>query len=228
MQIEVGDERALNAWIQRTAGTQDAVEQTMRQFLYRLSRSGVLDLQDTLLAAALPGAVLQTASLSGANLPAVSLPAVSLPEPVGRASGSPEKMMEEQESTTVGGVYNNSVPHERASALAGWDTPPSPPSFLQDHLDLPVVLPSPMVSPPVGSAVFPPSRPPAWWSQEIASGGLAADRLAADRLASGEVMDEKQSVAPPAGVQPPAEAQPLPSDGDLPTAVSLGDFRGGS
>ncbi|MBU2769219.1 hypothetical protein HAP94_24455, partial [Acidithiobacillus ferrivorans] len=54
MQIEVGDERALNAWIQRTAGTQDAVEQTMRQFLYRLSRSGVLDLQDTLLAAALP------------------------------------------------------------------------------------------------------------------------------------------------------------------------------
>ncbi|MBU2769119.1 hypothetical protein HAP94_23905 [Acidithiobacillus ferrivorans] len=188
----------------------------MRQFLYRLSRSGVLDLQDTLLAAALP-------------------------EPVGRASGSPEKMLEEQESTTVGGVYNNSVPHERASALTGWDTPPSPPSFLQAHLDLPVVSPSPMVSPSVGSAVFPPSRPPAWWSQEIASGGLAAGglaadrltagrlavgRLAADRLTSGEVMDEKQSVAPPAGVQPTAEAQPLPSDGDLPTAVSLGNFRG--
>jgi superfamily II DNA or RNA helicase len=200
MHMEVGDERALNAWIQRTAGTQDAVEQTMRQFLYRLSRSGVLDLQDAMLAAAL-----QTASL---------------PEPVGRASGSPEKMLEEQESATVGGVYNNNAPHERDSPPAGWGTPPSPPSFLQAHLDLPVVSPSPMVSPSVGSAVFPPSRPPAWLSQEIASGGLAADRLA-----SCEVVDEKRSVAIPAGVQPRDGAQSSPSGGNLPTAATLEDFK---
>ena len=193
MHMEVGEERALNAWIQRTSGTQDPVEQTMRQFLYRLSRSGVLDLQGEL-----PGDVLQTAVLQPADL---------------QTADRSEKVQKDHESATVGGVYNNR-PHEHPWSPAGvqplsggnppagvqppagaqppakgWDTPSSPPSWSSSG------------SPSVGSAVFPPSRPPAWLSQES--------------VASGE------GVAPPQGDFPLKGAVPLPSDGDLPTAASL-------
>ena len=199
MRMEVGEERALNAWIQRTSGTQDPVEQTMRQFLYRLSRSGVLDLQGEL-----PGDVLQTAVLQTAVL---------------QTADRSEKVHKDHGATTVGGVYNNrSHEHPRSPAGAqplagaqspakGWDTPSSPPSWSSSG------------SPSVGSAVFPPSRPPAWLSQgSVASGEGDAPPQGA---APGQGAAPTQGGSPPKGVAPLQGAAPLPSDGDLPTAASL-------
>ena len=188
MRMEVGDERALNAWIQRTKGTEDAVEQTMRQFLYRLSRSGVLDLQD------------------------------DLPEEV-----IPEKRLKKQQSAGVGGVYNNSVPPEHHTGPveiapaegtpaegapaegtpAGWAAPVPPPSFPQATFRL-----SAGSSPSVEPMSFPPSRPPAWLSQGLASGSPADSSLAdgspgftANGVTAGENVDSPQNVDIPTAVK---------------------------
>ena len=203
MRMNVGDERALNTWIQRTMGTQDAVEQAMRQFLYRLSRSGVLDLQDDQPGAALQAAGLQAAALQATTLPSAGQPIKDMPSAEPSTSARPvnrhEKTLKEQESATVGGVYNKNIPHEHPQSPAkGWDTPSSP-------------FESPGDSPSVRSAVFPPSRPPAWLLQQS--------------VAPPQGIAPSQGDALPQGDTPLQGVVPLSSGGDLPSAVSLEDFE---
>ncbi|MCR1347344.1 DEAD/DEAH box helicase family protein [Acidithiobacillus ferrooxidans] len=190
MRMEVGEERALNAWIQRTAGTQDAVEQTMRRFLYRLSRSGVLDLQDGLpegLPAEKPLEKPQDATVGGVYNNSVppersQSPAVDAPATVNSAGSASAK----------------NVP-------AGWDAPIPPPSFS------PAAFGSPAgSSSPAKTMVFPPSLPPAWLSQS-----LAADRLADASPATGkQEIGSPQEVAPLLPVVEVSTAAKLEDSGD--------------
>ena len=196
MRMEVGDERALNTWIQRTAGTQDAVEQTMRRFLYRLSRSGVLDLQDDLPAekhlekpqdATVGGVYNNSVPPERSQPPAGSQPPAEVQSP---AMGDPTK----------------NIP-------AGWDAPIPPPSFS------PAAFGSPAgSSSPAKSMVFPPSRPPAWLSQSLAGGSPADGGLADCRLATGE-----QGVGSPQGDTPLQGVAPLLPVVEVPTAAKLED-----
>ena len=185
MRMEVGDERALNTWIQRTAGTQDAVEQTMRRFLYRLSRSGVLDLQDDLPDEkhlekpqdATVGGVYNSVPPERSQPPAGGIPAGGVPAAV---------------QPPVMGVPAKNVP-------TGWDAPIPPPSFSP-------AAPSTSAEP----MSFPPSRPPAWLSQGLA-GGNPADA----GLATGEQeMGSPHGVAPLLPVVEVPTAAKLEDSGD--------------
>ena len=210
MRMEVGDERALNAWIQRTAGTQDAVEQTMRRFLYRLSRSGVLDLQDDLPAekhlekpqdATVGGVYNNSVPPERSQPPAGAQPPAEVQPP---AMGAPTK-----------------------NTPAGWDAPIPPPSFS------PAAFGSPAdSSSPAKSMVFPPSRPPAWLSQSLAGGSPAGGSPADGSLTDGNLTDGnlaiEKAVAPPQGSPPqgvgsPQGVAPLLPVVEVPTAAKLED-----
>ncbi|WP_414041507.1 helicase-related protein [Acidithiobacillus sp. M4-SHS-6] len=196
MKMDVGEEQALNAWIQRTTGTQDAVEQTMRQFLYRLSRSGVLDLK-----AALPGAEITHAeSLAPVStqrfeqaVSEVPNPVSTVPPPPGWETPSYPPVMPSpplQDATPLPGAS----PLQGASSLSS--TGPTTAASLPS-----VGLPS------AGHGeltTFPPSRPPAWLAAEMASS--SAESVTADGPDSASPVSDRYE--------------------NVPTAVSLKDFQG--
>ncbi|UBU63600.1 DEAD/DEAH box helicase [Acidithiobacillus ferrooxidans] len=208
MRMEVGDERALNAWIQRTAGTEDAVEQTMRRFLYRLSRSGVLDLQGDLpkeSPAEKAQVKSQDATVGGVynnNVP----PEWSQPP----AQGSP---------TDSGGPAKITPAKD---APVRWDAPVPPPSFPQSPFgSLPGSAPS------TNPMTFPPSRPPAWLSQSLADGSLAdggpADgNLADGNLAGGQGLATDDPVTGEKGEKIASRS----FDAEIPTAAKLENSEG--
>ena len=201
MRMEVGEERALNAWIQRTAGTQDAVEQTMRRFLYRLSRSGVLDLQDGLpegLPAEKHQEKPQDATVGGVYNN--SIPPERSQPPAGGAPAAGASAKGTSAKNTLAEV----TPAE--GAPAGWDAPIPPPSFS------PAAFGSPAgSSSPAKTMVFPPSRPPAWLSQSLADGSPTDGKFA-----TGEKIASPQE-------RPPQGAAPLLPGVDVSTAAKLED-----
>jgi hypothetical protein len=216
MRMEVGDERALNAWIQRTAGTQDAVEQTMRRFLYRLSRSGVLDLQDGLpegLPAEKHQEKPQDATVGGVYNNSIPPERSQPPAEGAPAAGAPAK------GTSAKNTLAEVTPAE--GAPAGWDAPIPPPSFS------PAAFGSPAgSSSPAKTMVFPPSRPPAWLSQS-----LAADRLADGGLTDGSLADGSPTDGSPTDgrfatgekIATPQGVAPLLPGVDVSTAAKLED-----
>ena len=211
MRMEVGDERALNAWIQRTAGTQDAVEQTMRRFLYRLSRSGVLDLQDDLLAEKRlenPQDATVGGVYNNSVPPERSQPLAGVQPPAGGVATS---------GVPTAGTSAKNTPAE--GVPTGWDAPIPPASFS------PAAFGSPAGSlSPAKSMVFPPSRPPAWLSQSLAASNRADSSFAIEEeFALPQGVVPPQGGVPPQGVGTPQGAAAQLPVVEVPTAAKLED-----